>query len=373
MIRADAQVSSSKSPAAPPLMSFSRAKPGSLQRCGSKVCAPGTCSHDVQEERSAAAHSDEAASIPSIVKDVLSSGGRPLDSHVRSTMERGFGHDFRDVRVHADAEASKAARAVGAIGYTVGRHVVLDASHYEPTTGRGKRLLAHELAHVVQQSGAFGAEPVRIGAKDDVFEREAELAAARIGEEGGASPLRSTADVQVQRAMMCSKRLDAPVVGWFFNHAYIDDTGRNDCLGRSQVGNYAIQTLVSGNFARGCAAKTDMSTDPQAYTPNSKPCEPKPGVADVSACLRSAFNAYADPSIYRNPSGPNSNTFAATLARACCADPTSSGLGRVPGWDHAPAGPCPPQRTATCEPEYLGMGAYMGSDCIIRQGAGPKM
>jgi hypothetical protein len=147
--------------------------------------------------------------------------------------------------------------------------------------------------------------------------------------------------------MICSKRLDAPVAGWVANHAYIDDTGRGDCHGNSMVGNYRVgEPLVAGNFIRGCATKTNTSDDPQSYTPNGKECTPKPGVTDVHACLLSAYTAYANPSEYSNefwksgPWGPNSNSFAATLARACCADSTDSGLGWVPGWDHGPAGPC---------------------------------
>lgn len=142
------------------------------------------------------------------------------------------------------------------------------------------------------------------------------------------------------RAMLCSKRLNVPVLGRLFNHAYVDDTGLGDCLGRTLPGNLAIQQLKSGNFLRGCAVKTDKSTDPQKHTPNVKRCDPKPGIGDVSACLRQAFSAYANPSYYANPFGPNSNTFAGTLARACCTDASSKGLGWVPGWNHPPAGGC---------------------------------
>ena len=146
--------------------------------------------------------------------------------------------------------------------------------------------------------------------------------------------------VHPHRAMLCSKRLNVPVLGWLFNHAYVDDTGLGDCLGRTLPGNFAIQQLKSGNFRRGCAVKTDKSTDPQKHTPKKKRCNPKPGIGDVSACLRQAFSAYANPSYYANPLGPNSNTFAGTLARACCADASSKGLGWVPGWNHSPAGGC---------------------------------
>jgi hypothetical protein len=146
-------------------------------------------------------------------------------------------------------------------------------------------------------------------------------------------------------AMICSKRLNAPVVGALFNHAYIDDTGSGDCRGNNLVGNYAVQNLIIGSWSDGCAEKTETSDDPQSYEPNVKRCDPKSGVSDVHRCLRDSFNAYANPNEYssspfRLPMGPNSNTFAATLAKACCANSSDSGLGWVPGWNHAPAGPC---------------------------------
>jgi hypothetical protein len=313
---------------------------------------------------------------PPIVHEVLRSPGQPLDVETRAFMEPRFGHDFSQVRVHTDAHAAESAHMVNALAFTVGRDVVFGAGQYAPKTMAGKRLVAHELTHVAQQAGRDPNLQRRIwlGEMNNTYEHEADVAAANVvnGEtlalEGTPSP------VMLQRATICSKRLEAPGVGWVANHAYIDDTGRNDCLGKSTVGNYAVQTLVSGNFLRGCAAKTDRSTDPQSYTPNVKPCNPKPGVTDVSRCLRDAYNGYADPSIYANPWGPNSNTFASTLAGSCCADRSSSGLGWVPGWDHAPASPCPTatDRPPRCEPKYLGMGEYLGADCIVRVGPGPK-
>src|SRR5688572_8546075 len=99
---------------------------------------------------------DERASrgAPGIVHEVLLSGGRPLDAEVRAPMEARFGHAFDQVRVHTDGRAAKSARAVSALAYTVGRDVVFGDGQYAPTTGRGERLLAHELAHVVQQRSA---------------------------------------------------------------------------------------------------------------------------------------------------------------------------------------------------------------------------
>lgn len=68
-------------------------------------------------------------------------------------MESRFGHDFSRVRVHADARADDAAASVGASAFTVGRSIAFRAGRYAPFVPAGRRLLAHELAHVVQQSG----------------------------------------------------------------------------------------------------------------------------------------------------------------------------------------------------------------------------
>ena len=90
--------------------------------------------------------------IPAVVHDVLRSSGQALDAATRASMERRFGHDFGSVRVHADEEAANSAQALGALAYTVGRHVVFGAGQYAPRSNGGRRLLAHELTHVVQQS-----------------------------------------------------------------------------------------------------------------------------------------------------------------------------------------------------------------------------
>ena len=93
------------------------------------------------------------AEAPPIVHEVLRSPGQPLDSSTRAFMEPRFGRDFSDVRVHTDAKAAESARAVGALAYTVGRDVVtlLDV---------GTQVVAHELAHVVQQSSRLGTSMI---------------------------------------------------------------------------------------------------------------------------------------------------------------------------------------------------------------------
>jgi Domain of unknown function (DUF4157) len=86
--------------------------------------------------------------------------GRPLDPRTRSLMETGFGHDFGRVRIHADGEAASAAHSFDARAFTVGSHVVFGAGEYRPASGEGRTLLAHELAHVVQQAGSTAGQAV---------------------------------------------------------------------------------------------------------------------------------------------------------------------------------------------------------------------
>ncbi len=97
---------------------------------------------------------------PPIVHEVLRSPGKPLDDSIRPLMEGHFGRDFGDVRVHTDPIAAKSATAVNALAYTAGEDVVFASGQYTPHSTAGKRLLAHELTHVVQQRrgpGSFDA------------------------------------------------------------------------------------------------------------------------------------------------------------------------------------------------------------------------
>jgi hypothetical protein len=95
-----------------------------------------------------------AAEAPGIVHEVLNSQGQPLDAADRSFFEPRFDWDFSQIRIHADEQASASAGAVGALAYTVGTHIAFGLGQYAPGTPAGRRLLAHELAHTVQQGGA---------------------------------------------------------------------------------------------------------------------------------------------------------------------------------------------------------------------------
>jgi hypothetical protein len=111
------------------------------------------------------------------------SRGRLLDEATRSEMEARFGQGFGQVRVHTDAEAAADAAAVRAKAYTVGSDVVFSKGRYAPDTTEGKRLLAHELAHVVQQ-GRVGTTTSL--AESRPLEAAADRAAAQVvGGSGG--------------------------------------------------------------------------------------------------------------------------------------------------------------------------------------------
>jgi hypothetical protein len=170
--------------------------------CGGTADLTSQCEGRRQKEfvqRQTGNDSARGSQAPPSVHEVLRSSGEPLDSPTRAFFEPRFGHDFSRVRVHADAEAATSAAAVNALAYTVGEHVVFRAGRYDPASMEGRRLLAHELTHVLQQgsrhpavSGSAvdsatneGSVPLaqprlEIGEPDDQFEREADRIADRI-------------------------------------------------------------------------------------------------------------------------------------------------------------------------------------------------
>lgn len=120
-------------------------------------------------------------------------------------MESRFGHDFSEVRVHTDARAAQSAADVEARAYTVGQHVVFGAGEYAPGSSAGRRLVAHELAHVVQQSKApEGRDPHAIPAASAASEVEARRATGAI-QTGGPLPALSTQPLGVARAGLTEK------------------------------------------------------------------------------------------------------------------------------------------------------------------------
>ena len=96
----------------------------------------------------------DAGTAPASVDRVLSGSGRPLDPAIQQDMGQRFGHDFSRVRVHTGTAAEQSARDVNSNAYVVGNNVVFGVGQFAPQTHYGKRLLAHELTHVIQQAGS---------------------------------------------------------------------------------------------------------------------------------------------------------------------------------------------------------------------------
>jgi Domain of unknown function (DUF4157) len=119
------------------------------------LSAPGDA-HEQEAERAADQVMRMAAPgpiAPSSADSVAHGPGQPLDMPTRAFIETRFGHDFSHVRVHSGREAAEAAGRMSARAYTVGGHIVFGDGEYAPASAEGRRLLAHELTHVVQQDG----------------------------------------------------------------------------------------------------------------------------------------------------------------------------------------------------------------------------
>jgi hypothetical protein len=145
-------------------------------------------SYSAQRSLSDSAGISEQDPIPGIVREVLSSSGQPLDAVTRLQMEPHFGHDFSRVQVHTDSRAASSAASIHALAYTVGRDIVFAAGQYTPGTSTGRRLLAHELTHVVQQEGSPSMQPaLRLGKLQDDFEQEADRVSERVEQSLSAS------------------------------------------------------------------------------------------------------------------------------------------------------------------------------------------
>jgi hypothetical protein len=105
-------------------------------------------------------NSADLREAPAAVKEVVRSPGQPLDAVTRAFMEPRFGHDFGGVRVHRDASAAQSADAVNARAYALGNDIVFGRGEYDPGTAQGSALIAHELAHVIQQRDSVNSQPV---------------------------------------------------------------------------------------------------------------------------------------------------------------------------------------------------------------------
>ncbi|RCJ29429.1 hypothetical protein A6770_22115 [Nostoc minutum NIES-26] len=183
-------------------------KSGILQRqcdCGQHTIAGSKCETCQQQGQAQLRSTSE---VPASVYQVLRSSGEPLDISTRTLMESRFGHDFSRVRVHTDAKAADSAKAVNALAYTVGQNIVFDKGQYAPETITGKKLIAHELTHTVQQQGVNSTSQSIAGINQpgDAAEREADQVTERMIPGDFLSSTANVADGVLQR-MASTRRL----------------------------------------------------------------------------------------------------------------------------------------------------------------------
>ncbi|WP_394295499.1 eCIS core domain-containing protein [Natrinema altunense] len=156
------------------------------------------------EKAAAATEPAGDAGVPDPVRDVIQSTGQPLDDGIQQAMEERMGDSFGDVQIHADATAANACEEINARAFTVGNHIAFNHGEYDPESPKGQHILAHELAHVRQQTGA----DISMMPQDDSglaidpdpqLEREAEDAAQQALADGPVTINRMGSEMQIQR------------------------------------------------------------------------------------------------------------------------------------------------------------------------------
>ena len=135
--------------------------------------------------------------VPPMVHRVLASPGEPLAQEERQKFQIGLGRSLAHVRVHHDTLAAESAKAADAAACTIGSHVILDRAH-APGSRAHEWILAHELAHVVQQSGSSAGATIPIGALGSHYEHEADRAARHLVR-GAIAPPQPVAPLQLSR------------------------------------------------------------------------------------------------------------------------------------------------------------------------------
>jgi hypothetical protein len=180
-------------------------------------------------------------------------------------MESRFGHDFSNVRVHADGKAADSARSVDALAYTVGRDVVFGQNQYQPASAAGRSLIAHELTHVVQQRGAaegFGSR-LELSQPNSPAESQAESVSRAMISGKPSPPISShAAALQRQEGAGAGSRASAPrktiwVNVGFDSSAKADEVTMRKLRASIAVEKAAIRTCCS---AHSVACDVDVKT-----------------------------------------------------------------------------------------------------------------
>ncbi len=232
------------------------------------------------------------AAAPPIVHDVLRAPGEPLDAGARAFLESRMGADLEHVRVHADPAAAASAHAVRAFAYTVGRHIVFGAGRYQPQTEPGRRLLAHEAAHVLQ-----GAGDLQRAAFHD-----------HCGAVSGRAPTDCGGTIDV-RAGAISPAVVA------VSHLYLVFTDRHGVAfgfrgGPDRVGG------GYGHTATQCGPYDETFADWDPSAPSERVYDGD-AACEKAQCFRDQLRMIAATDTTYVPTGPNSNSVVTGLLRHC--------------------------------------------------------
>lgn len=241
-----------------------------------RKCACGTqtaggeceeCGKKKQALQRKASNRSQSSEVPPIVHEVLRTPGQSLDSATRSFMEPRFGHDFSGVRVHTDDKAAESARAVDGLAYSVGRDVVFGAGQYAPGAPAGRKLLTHELAHVVQQGAVrWSGGALRIGAADSPHEQEADRVSA--GGDTATSSSLGGATLQRQPAGGGGPEMPKDAGGLFLR---LGENGRIEVLARSPglptVGSLGFGFRCEGGKCQPVGGQDPSDVGNRTYTP----------------------------------------------------------------------------------------------------------
>jgi hypothetical protein len=267
----------------------------------------------------------------------MGSSGKSLEQPVRSTMEQRFGQNFSNVRIHADAEAGRAAESANAAAFTIGQNIVFGAGRFAPNTHAGSNLLAHELAHTVQQRNAVAGPS--LAASSSHAEGEASSAAVA-ATSGGLMPALSPVP-SLSMAKQDPKGTPPPDAGTG-GTTTSTPTAAPTVYPSDEPNDTPEQRQYACLIKRGNCGKT---------SPGGGPPEPRYIAMENVSCKPET--SYSGPDIWPSPkqcSTPQLFAFdAIKLARSLAT--------KYPGWlSVLPACPCT-DAVASKSPDWVGPGA----------------
>lgn len=315
----------------------------------------------VRVQRLATHASGTSEEAPQSVGRALEGAGRPLDGATRGDMEQRFGHDFSQVRVHHDGEAQQSARDVGAQAYTVGSDIVFGAGHPAPERSDGGRLLAHELTHVLQQTGGSAGTGVQaFPAAGGLLQRAPDKKKPGTKGVGTGAPAKPKAPAKAKVALICDRASRKVADNWITKVNL--DVGANTLTiewadpAKAPAGSDGSHAISPG--AGKCCV--DCNDDTVSQT-NGSLCTPKGGSWKVTgtACQLGGHPSAKNP-IYFQRGGiaiHSGNTAAPPMSHGCSR--TSTDISRL---IH--------DNVVTGKTDIASSGTWAGKNCYKTEAAG---